>query len=98
MSNENIYKKAVSQLFEKTRGRLEDRDEIIVFELFDRLIERGIVISTDMIKQICIKNGYHPTTGGKISQIYDFIFRYRAYKEQKDYPRWNDEIIDGWLC
>lgn len=95
MANETLYEKAVAELFQKTYGRLEDRDVTVAVELFDLLLEREKRIDTDILKQLCKKVGFHDTTSGELARIYDFVDVYRKYKEGTELRHWNDKMIDN---
>ncbi len=96
MSNEEIYKKAVTQLRDKC-GELADRDVIVAVELFDRLLARDKSIDPDTLHDLCRDVGYDEFTSKELSKTYDIVDIYRKYKGGKDIPRWNDGIIDGLL-
>lgn len=97
MANETIYKNAVAELFEKTYGRLEDRDVTVAVELFDLLLERDKSIHCDTLKELCKEVGYADVTSAELAQIYDFVDVYRKYKKGRVIRYWDDKMIDNFL-
>jgi hypothetical protein len=79
MSHEEIYKKAIKELFQKTYGRFE-HDEEKAIELFDRLLDRGIKSHCDTVKELCLEAGYVKSASEEIGKIYDIISLYKMYK------------------
>jgi hypothetical protein len=82
MTKEDIYSKAIKELFQKTYGRFE-HDEDKAIELFDKLLDRGIESHCDTIKELCAKAGYDEYASEEIGKIYDTISLYRIYKKMR---------------
>jgi len=80
MTHEEIYKKAIKELFHKTYGKFE-HDEKKAIELFDKLISSGIESHCDTVKKLCLEVGYHKSASEEIAQIYDIISLYKSHKK-----------------
>ena len=91
------YKKAIKLLFHLTNGKFE-HDENKAIELFAKLIDRGITIDCDTVKNICQEVGYLEPAAQEISMIYDIINHYKQYKTGKDISHWTNEMIDEVCC
>ncbi len=81
MANEEVYKKAIAQLFDATYGRFE-HDEITAIELFDKLLDKGIESHCDTVRQLCKEAGYSEYACDEISHIYDVLSLYKLYKKK----------------
>jgi len=79
MANEEIYRKAIKKLFQKTDCKFE-HDEEKAIELFDKLLDRGIKSHCDTIKKLCIETGYDEYGSEEIAKIYDIISLYKLYQ------------------
>lgn len=82
MANDEVYERAIRQLFDKTYGRFE-HDEETAIELFDKLLDKGVESHCDTVKQFCRDAGYDECASEEIAQIYDIIHLYRAYKKKQ---------------
>ncbi len=80
MTNDEIYRKAIPELWQKTYGRME-HDEKQAIELFDKLLDRGIESHCDTVKELCREAGYDEYASEKIGHIYDVISLYKAHQE-----------------
>jgi hypothetical protein len=97
MDNKTLYKKAVAELYDKTYGKLEDRDVTVAVELFDLLLERDKSIDCDILRGLCREEGYDEFTSNELAQIYDFVDVYRKYKEGHEIRYWDEKMIDNLL-
>lgn len=80
MNHEEIYQKAIKELYHKTYGKFE-HDEKKAIELFDKLLDSGIESHCDIVKRLCIEAGYHECASGKIAEIYDIISLYKLHQK-----------------
>ena len=96
MDNEAIYRKAIGLLWEKTYGSME-HDEEKAIELFDKLLDKGIKIHCNKIKQICVDVGYTEGSSRRIGGIYDIISLYKDYRKGIHPTSWRDEDIENLL-
>jgi hypothetical protein len=87
--SEAIYGRAVTELFQRTYGRLEDRDRIKVVQLFDRLLERGHARHVDDLRRLCRDAGYDESSADDIGHLYDTLCLIRHELE-------NPSTIDYW--
>ena len=92
-----IYKKAIKLLHKLTYGKFE-HDEEKAIELFDKLIDRGITIHCDTVKDICQEMGYLEPAAQEVGNIYDIIDCYKQYKTGKLISHWTTEMIDEVCC
>lgn len=81
MTHEEIYRKAIAELIQKTYFRFE-HDEVKAIELFDKLLDRGIKSHCDDVKEFCRGAGYDKHASKEIAKIYDIISLYKSYKER----------------
>lgn len=89
-----IYQRAIKDLFHKTYGRLEDRDRIVVAQLFDKLLERGYKIHVDDVTQLCKEIGYDEYIAKDIHQIYDDLLLFREeLRNPKTIDYWPNKIF-----
>ncbi|MFC1635053.1 hypothetical protein ACFL5Z_09435 [Planctomycetota bacterium] len=79
MTDEEIYRKAIGELFQ-TCGKFE-HDEKKAIELFDKLLDRGIESHCDVVKAFCMGVGYDKEISKEIAKIYDIISLYKDHKE-----------------
>lgn len=94
MTHEEIYRKAIEELFQMTYGRFE-HDEKKAIELFDKLLERGIQSHCDVVKELCRNVGYDGPASEEIAQIYDIISLYKDHKESPN-EFWDiDKLLDN---
>jgi len=96
MTDEEIYRKAIGELFQKTYGRFE-HDEKKAIELFDKLLDRGIESHCDVVKEFCEQAGYGEHASKEIAQIYDIISLYKNHKESlAEFEYWDmDKLLDN---
>jgi len=80
MANEDIYRKAINDLFPMTYCKFE-HDEEKAIELFDKLLDEGIECHCDTVNQLCKEAGYDEYASKEIAQIYDIISLYKMYKK-----------------
>ncbi len=91
------YKNAIKLLHHLTYGKFE-HDEDKAVELFDKLIDRGITIDCNTVKDICQEVGYLEPAAQEVGNIYDIIDFYKQYKTGKTISHWTKEMIDGVCC
>jgi hypothetical protein len=82
-----IYSRAMSELFQRTCGRLEDRDQIKVVQLFDKLLAAGRSIHIDELRRLCRDTGYDEWIGDQIGHLYDTLCLIRHEIEKPKYHR-----------
>lgn len=93
MTDEEIYSKAIGELFR--RYYKYEHDEKKVIELFDKLLDRGIESHCDIVKEFCRRAGYDENASNEVSQIYDIISLYKDYKESPT-EFWDiDKLLDN---
>ena len=80
MTQEEVYRKAIKELFHKTYCKFE-HDEEKAIELFDKLLDRGIESHCDTIEKLCIEAGYDEYGSEEIAKIYDIISLYKLYQK-----------------
>lgn len=81
MTDEEIYRKAIRELFQKTYCKFE-HDEEKAIELFDKLLDRNIKSHCDDVKIICSEVGYNEFASKEIAHIYDILSLYKNYKKK----------------
>lgn len=81
MTNGDVYKRAIAQLFGATYGRFE-HDELKAIELFDKLLDEGIESHCDTVRQLCEEAGYSKYACDEIAHIYDVLTLYKLYKKK----------------
>jgi len=79
--SEVIYAKAVRELFQSTYGRLEDRDQIKVVQLFDILLKQGHSVHVDDLRRLCTDAGYDESVADDIGHLYDTLHLIRLKLE-----------------
>lgn len=89
MMSEAIYRTAVHELFQRTYGKLEGRDEIKVVQLFDRLLTAGHSLHVDELRHTCTDAGYDESTADHIGHLYDTLCLIRRDVD-------TDNAIDYW--
>jgi len=94
MTDEEIYRKAIKALFQKTFCKFE-HDEEKAIELFDRLLGRGIKSHCDDVKKFCEGVGYDKHASKEIAQIYDTISLYKSYKKKAPIYWDIDKLLGG---
>ena len=82
MQNEDIYRKAIKELFQKTCGKTEHYEEKVI-ELFDKLLDEDIKCHCDTVEKMCKDVGYDEYASKEIAQIYDVISLYKLYKKSR---------------
>jgi hypothetical protein len=92
MTHEEIYRKAIKELFQKTYCKFE-HDEDVAIELFDKLLDRGITSHCDTVKELCMEAGYDKYESKNIGKIYDVISLYKLY-QKSSMVHWDiDELL-----
>lgn len=81
MESNDIYRRCITTLYEKTYGKFE-HDEEKAIELFDKLLDEGLSSHCDTVKKLCLEAGYGEHAAGAIAAMYDTISLYKAYKKK----------------
>jgi len=81
MNREEIYRKAIKELLQKTYHKFEHAEEVAI-ELFDKLLDSGIESHCDTVRELCLEAGYDENASEEIGRIYDVISLYKIYKKR----------------
>lgn len=93
MSHE-VYARATHALFQNTYGRLEDRDQIKVVQLFDKLLKAGHLTHVDDLRRLCRDAGYDSGTADDIGHLYDTLRLIRLELEKPGaFDYWPDKLL-----
>ncbi len=93
--SEEIYRRAIKELWERTYGTLEDRDRIKVAELFDKLLDRGHSIHVDEVRRLCKDAGYDEYVCDRIGHLYDTLILFREkLRDPRTLDHWPENVIE----